>query len=73
INSRDRRRVSTNEAYLEPARHRANLEIRGHALVDKVLIRAGRAVGVSVHLAGHGATEIAAREVVLCGGAIHSP
>lgn len=73
INSRDGRRISTNEGYLEPVRHRANLEIRGHALVDKVLIRDGRAVGVSVHLAGHGVTEIAAREVVLCGGAIHSP
>lgn len=73
INSRDGRRISTNEAYLEPARGRANLEIRGHALVDRVLIRDGKAAGVRVHLAGQGWTDIAAREIVLCGGAIHSP
>src|SRR5580704_7209426 len=41
INSRDSRRISTNEGYLEPARSRANLEIRGHALVDRVLISDG--------------------------------
>jgi choline dehydrogenase-like flavoprotein len=73
INSRGLRRISTNEAYLEPARGRANLEIRGDALVEKVLLKDGRATGVRVHLAGHGWSEIAAREVVLCGGAIHSP
>ena len=31
------RRVTTNDAYLEPARGRANLHIRGQALVDRVL------------------------------------
>ena len=73
INSRDLRRVSTNEAYIEPARGRPNLEIRGDALVDRVLLSDGRATGVRVHLAGQGWTEIAARQVVLCAGAIHSP
>jgi choline dehydrogenase len=73
INSRDLRRISTNEAYLEPARGRANLEIRGHALVDRVVIRNGSATGVIVHVAGQGTEEIAAREIVLCAGAIHSP
>ncbi|MDU6139832.1 GMC family oxidoreductase, partial [Bradyrhizobium sp.] len=73
INSRNGRRISTNEAYLEPARGRSNLEIRGRALVDRVLISDGRATGVRVLLDGEGAREIAAREVVLCAGAIHSP
>ena len=41
INSRDARRVSTNDAYLEPARGRANLDIRGDALVDRVLFEDG--------------------------------
>ena len=73
INSRDSRRITTNEAYLEPARSRANLEIRGHALVDRLLIRDGQATGVLVHIEGQGSSEINAREIVLRAGAIHSP
>jgi choline dehydrogenase len=73
INSRDGRRISTNEAYLEPARGRANLEIRGFALVDRVLFKDGKATGVRVRIQGQGTTDIEAREIVLCAGAIHSP
>ncbi|WP_063683058.1 GMC family oxidoreductase [Bradyrhizobium stylosanthis] len=73
INSRDLRRITTNEGYLEPARDRANLEIRGHALVERVLISDGRATGVRVHIEGQGTHDIAARQIVLCAGAIHSP
>ena len=73
INSRDLRRVSTNEAYLEPARARANLTIAADALVDKVLMQGMQAVGVRVRLPGHGWIEIAAREMVLSAGAVHSP
>src|SRR6266545_2603322 len=73
INSREGRRITTNEAYLEPARGRANLEIRGHALVDRLLIRDGRATGVLVHIEGQGSLQINACEIVLCAGAIHSP
>lgn len=73
INSRDGRRVSTNEAFLEPARGRPNLEIRGDALVDRVLVADGRATGVRVHLKGQGWVDLPAREVVLSAGAVHSP
>src|SRR3954469_24794582 len=73
INSRDSRRITTNEGYLEPARGRANLEIRGHALVDRVLISDGRATGLRVHIEGQGTSDISARQIVLCAGAIHSP
>lgn len=73
INSRNSRRISTNEGYLEPARGRANLEIRGRALVDRLVIEDGRATGVRVHIDGEGTSEISAREIVLCAGAIHSP
>lgn len=73
INCRqDLRRVSTNEGYLEPARGRANLEIRGNSLVDRVIIRDGKAVGVVVKTDA-GISEIFAHDVVLAGGAIHSP
>ena len=73
INSVDGRRVTTNDAFLEPARGRQNLEIQGEALVDRVLLEDGRATGVRVRLPGRGWTEIFAREVLLCAGAIHSP
>jgi choline dehydrogenase len=73
INSRDGRRVTTNDGYLEPARGRPNLEIRGGALVDRVLIEGGRATGVRVRFDGGEWTEIAGREIVLSAGSIHSP
>lgn len=72
INIRDGQRVTTNDAYLEPARGRANLDIRGGALVDRVLFEGTRTVGVRTRI-GDAWQEIAAREVVLSAGAIHSP
>ncbi len=72
INSRGLQRVTTNDGYLEPARGRANLEIRGGALVDKVLVSQGRATGLRVRLDGVW-QEISGREIVLCAGAVHSP
>ena len=59
INSRDGVRVSTNDGYLEPARGRPNLEIRGDTLVDKVLLDGRRAVGVRAR-AGDGWSELRA-------------
>jgi choline dehydrogenase-like flavoprotein len=63
------RRVSTNEAYLEPARSRPNLSVRGDVLVDRILLDGNRAVGVRTAVG----EEIAAREVIVSAGAIHSP
>jgi choline dehydrogenase len=72
INSRGGRRVTTNDAYLEPARSAPGLTIRGDALVDRVLVADGRAVGVSV-LTGGTLTSEYADLVVLSAGAIHTP
>ncbi|HUR48086.1 MAG TPA: GMC family oxidoreductase N-terminal domain-containing protein [Acidimicrobiales bacterium] len=71
-NARHGRRVSTNDAYLEPARNRPNLQIWGNALVDRVTWEAGRAVGVSAFTDGL-ELEVRASEIVLSAGAIHSP
>jgi 5-(hydroxymethyl)furfural/furfural oxidase len=65
---RSGRRVSTNDAYLEAARGRPNLDIRGDVLVERVLLEHGRAAGVRT---AHG--DVAARHVVISAGAIHSP
>ena len=72
MNMRNGRRVSTNDAYLEPARERPNLTIIGNALVDRVEFLGSRATGVRVRTAG-GWTVMHGRAVVLCAGAIHSP
>ena len=72
INSSNGRRVSTNDAYLEPARGRSNLTIIGEAIVDKVHLNGRRATGVRVLLPG-GVQDFAARLVILSAGAVHSP
>jgi choline dehydrogenase len=71
-NVRNGRRVTTNDAYLEPARQRPNLTIRGSATVDRVLLDQGRATGVRIATEA-GFEDILAGEVVLSAGAIHSP
>lgn len=63
------RRISAAMAYLDPARSRANLTVRGDCVVSRVLFQESRVVGVEL-AAG---TEIRAGEVVLCAGAIQTP
>ncbi|MGW6461792.1 GMC family oxidoreductase [Streptomyces sp. NPDC055078] len=72
INSRAGRRVSTNDAYLEPSRELPGLTVRGGALVDRVVFENGRAVGVRVLDGSSAATEYADL-VVLSAGAVHTP
>lgn len=72
MNIRDGIRVSTNDGYLEPARDRPNLTVRGGAHVDRVLLEQGRARGVV--LAGGETYRVAAGgEVLLSAGAVHTP
>jgi choline dehydrogenase/5-(hydroxymethyl)furfural/furfural oxidase len=63
------RRVSVNDAYLEPARGRPNLTVRGDALADRVLFEGRRAVGVRLA----DGIDIETDAVFVCAGAIHSP
>ena len=71
-NSRNGRRVSTNDAYLELVRDSSNFEIKGDSVVDTILIDQGRAHGVRVH-GGDGPTDYAGDEIILCAGAVYSP
>ncbi len=75
INSRDNRRVSTNDGYLEPARERKNLTIVGEALVSYLTFEGNRhrATGVTVTIDGQQKSYRAERETILAAGAIHSP
>lgn len=65
-------RVSANDAYLEPARGRPNLEISGLTQVDRVRFSNGQAVGVWLETARESGF-VEAGEVILAAGAIHSP
>jgi len=72
VTQRDGRRASAAVAYLRPALPRRNLVVRTDAPVRRVVIEGGRAVGVEYTHRGKAVTARAG-EVVLCGGAVHSP
>ena len=73
FNRLDGRRINAAEAWLTAeVRARPNLQIAPGAHVVRVRLERGRAVGVDV-VDGRGARPIAARRVVLCAGAVHTP
>jgi choline dehydrogenase len=73
FNTRRGRRVGGREAYLNPAKGRANLVIRGTARVGRILIENSRATGVEFTAQGLRHIARARREVVICAGAVQSP
>ncbi|KMQ87806.1 glucose dehydrogenase [Lasius niger] len=68
-------RMSSNRAYLYPARDRNNLHVTHRSMVRKVLIdrRTNRAIGVEFTKYGRIISVFARKEVILCAGAIGSP
>jgi choline dehydrogenase len=74
LNVVDGVRQSVADAYLVPAKGRANLSTITGATVDRVVLRDGRAVGIAYRTSdGAEVTAECRREVVLCAGAIGSP
>lgn len=72
MNKQGSLRLSVAICYLEPARHRLNLTIRGDCLTRRILTDGARATGVEVECGG--ATQVVEGErIVLAGGAIGSP
>jgi choline dehydrogenase len=67
------KRHSAATAYLKPVRRRRNLTIRTRAHVGRVLFEGRRAVGVLSLEHGRPQCFHAAREVLLCAGAVNSP
>jgi choline dehydrogenase len=67
------RRSSTARAYLHPARARPNLTVETGAHATRLIVEQGRATGVDYLRDGRPARANAAREVILCGGALASP
>jgi choline dehydrogenase len=73
VTQRDGARCSAAVAYLRPALARPNLEVVTGALARRLLFAGGRATGVEYTRGARVAQAHAAREVLLCGGAVNSP
>ena len=72
MNKQGRLRMSVAICYVEPARHRMNLTIRGDCLTRRIVFDGNRATGVEVESGG--ATQIVeGRRIVLASGAIGTP
>ncbi|HTE38724.1 MAG TPA: GMC family oxidoreductase N-terminal domain-containing protein [Reyranella sp.] len=70
------RRVSAARGYLKPAMKRSNLTVRPHAHATSIVLEGKRAVGIRYNRGGRDGTPTevrAAKEVILCGGAVNSP
>jgi choline dehydrogenase len=70
---RGRLRGSTARTFLAEARHRHNLRVETDAIATRLLFDGKRCTGVLYRQRGAERREMAAREVILCGGAVNSP
>ena len=73
VTQKDGARCSAAVAYLHPARARGNLHVLTGVQVHRVRVEDGRAVGVEFARRGVVDSVRAAREVLLCAGAVNSP
>ncbi|MBB5208829.1 choline dehydrogenase [Chiayiivirga flava] len=73
VTQRNGARCSAAAAYLAPVRGRRNLTVVTGARVSKLLVERGSARGVIYSAGGAAYCHVAAREVLLCGGALNSP
>ena len=73
FNQRDGLRWSTADAFLHPARGRANLDVLTHAMSTRILFEGDRAVGVEIVRDDEVIEVRAQREVILAAGAYQSP
>jgi choline dehydrogenase len=67
------KRVSTASAYLRPAMKRKNLTVMKDTPTRRVLFEGKKATGVEVQAADGIQSYGAGKEVIVCGGAYHSP
>jgi len=69
----DGRRMSTAHCYLNPAMKRSNLNVVTEALTERLILDGTRCTGVAYSRGDRRIEAQAAREVILCAGAIGSP
>jgi choline dehydrogenase len=73
ITTRQGLRCSAADAFLRPAMARRNLDVRTHALVQRILFEDGRAVGIEYRRGGSLERATARAEVLVAAGAVNSP
>ena len=73
VTHRNGERCSAAKAYLQPARVRPNLTVITDVRVTRIVTDGRRATGVEFIQSGHWQRLSAAREVLLCAGALQSP
>ena len=73
VTQKEGARCSSAVAYLQPVKSRQNLDVVTGALVRRIVLENGRAVGVDYARRGQETQVRAEREVLLSGGAINSP
>jgi choline dehydrogenase len=73
LTTRNGLRCSAAAGYLKPARRRRNLHVETNALARQILFERGRAVGVRYEHGGAEVTVRAAKEVLICAGAVQTP
>lgn len=66
-------RATTANAYLDPVRHRENLEIRAETMVDRVVFEGSKATGVLASTASGGFELVPGRRIILAAGTVSSP
>lgn len=66
-------RSSVSRSYIAPIRDRANLTVITKAMATRILFRGNRAVGVEYAQGGALKQVMASTEVIVAGGAFHSP
>lgn len=73
VNIRDGRRITSYEAYISPIEDDPRLTVVAHALVTRILVEDGRAVGVELEQDGVRRLLRSRGDIVLSAGALGSP
>ena len=73
LNQRHGVRLSSSRAFLHPVLARPNLTVFADALVERVRLRAGRAIGITLRHAGQRVELDASAEVILSAGTVNTP
>jgi choline dehydrogenase len=73
VNQKTGVRWNTSKGFLRPVRHRRNLEVETHAVVQRLLLDGKRVTGLVVRQHGQERAIRVGREVILAAGAIGSP
>ncbi|MFV1849087.1 MAG: GMC family oxidoreductase [Thalassospira sp.] len=73
LTQRNGERCSAARAYLDPAEGRKNLTVLQNAYVERVILEGKKATGVQASIGNKSQRINAAREVIVCAGALQSP